>query len=105
MRYLTFLFLALLSTSTFAELASYCGQVERFRIWAAGSDTYGIWVEYKANPGACPSGFYLPHQSDNKSYVMSFLLAEKAQGNKICMQVVSSEVLYGRCKINYVYNP
>ena len=105
MRALIFVIFMLASGIASADTAKYCDQIERFRIWANGSDTYGVWVEYGSHPETCPGGFYLPHESANKHYVMSFLLAEKAQGNTVCMQVVTTSVISGRCKVNYVYNP
>ena len=88
-----------------ADMAKYCDEIKRFRIWVTGSSTNGVWIEYEDNPSACPGGFYLPHESDNKDLVMSFLLAEKAQKNKVCMQVITTTMISNRCKVNYVYNP
>lgn len=93
------------SFNVIADTAKYCDEIKRFRIWATGSDTNGIWIEYKDNPEACPGGFYLPHIADNKDYTVSFLLSEKAQGNRVCMQVITDSMISNRCKINYVYNP
>ncbi|QDO85849.1 hypothetical protein FM037_24545 [Shewanella psychropiezotolerans] len=39
---------------------NHCGDIQRLRVWAGGSDTYGIWVEYKTNPSQCAGGFYIP---------------------------------------------
>ncbi|MCP4493445.1 MAG: hypothetical protein GY820_39995 [Gammaproteobacteria bacterium] len=105
MKYIILATMALTSVNVIGATAKYCNEIERFRIWATGSDTNGIWVEYKENPAACPGGFYLPHVADNKDYAFSFLLSEKAQGNKVCMQVITDIMISSRCKINYVYNP
>lgn len=105
MKKLIFLLLIIMSASVSADLAKYCGDIKRFRIWAGGSDTYGIWVEYENNPSTCDGGFYLPHESDNKDYVVSFLLSEKAQNNRVCMQVRTDLKISNRCRVNYVYNP
>ncbi|WP_370979951.1 hypothetical protein [Agaribacterium sp. ZY112] len=99
-----FLFL-FLSFQSVADTQKFCGPIDTFRIWANGNDTYGIWVEYEENPSLCPGGFYLKHDSNNKDYVMSFLLAEKAQNNRVCIQAVTSSMNGSRCRINYVYNP
>ena len=105
MKYIIVFTMLFLSTSAMADYIKKCGEIERFRIWVTGSDTYGFWVEYENNPESCPGGFYLPHVADNKDYVVSFLLAEKAQKHKICMQVDPEDKISNRCRINYVYNP
>jgi hypothetical protein len=105
MKYILFGVVFLFCSTVNANMAKYCGDIKTFRIWATGSDSNGIWVEYESNPSTCPGGFYLPHQSDNKDYVVSFLLAEKAQKNRVCMQVFTSTMISNRCKVNYVYSP
>lgn len=94
-----------LSCSAIADLKKYCDTIERFRIWAQGSDSYGVWVEFEPNPPACPGGFYVKHSANNKDLIMSFLLAEKAQNNRICLQASTANVSGNRCRLNYVYNP
>lgn len=100
------LVLAMLSASSgaLAQPINYCGEVERLRVWAKGSDTYGIWVEYKSNPQACLGGFFLPHVSANKDYLYSLILSAKAAKDKICIQTYPENPdwkIAGRCKINY----
>lgn len=100
------IFMALFSAlNAYGATEKFCDEIRRFRVWSGGSDTNGIWVELNKNPEACPGGFWLQHAGQNKDYVMSFLLAEKAQGNKVCIQAVTSALIGNRCRINQVYNP
>lgn len=43
----------LVSSTAMAGIANYCGEIKRLRTWVNGGDTYGVWVEYKANPAPC----------------------------------------------------
>ncbi|WP_204378514.1 hypothetical protein [Agaribacterium haliotis] len=101
------IFLLFVSANTIATSNKYCDEIQRLRIWAQGSDQYGIWVEYQENPAACSGGFFVKHDANNKDLLVSFLLAEKAQGNKVCIQAITDEstMINGRCRVNYVYNP
>lgn len=105
MKKLSLIFILLLSMPASATVQNFCDEIRRFRIWAHGSDTYGIWVEFKANPEQCPGGFYITHASNNKDHVLSFLLAEKAQNNQVCIQAAINELNGNRCRLNYAYNP
>jgi len=105
MKFFYLFILLILPVSSLADSAKFCDEIERFRIWANGSDTYGIWVEYKTNPEACPGGFFIQHLAENKNYVMSFLLAEKAQNNRVCIQAITDDMNSNRCRLNYAYNP
>jgi len=105
MKKIIFILFVFMSASAVSETQKFCDEIQRFRIWAGGSDKYGIWVEYKTNPQACPGGFYLKHGTSNKSYVLSFLLAEKAQNNRVCIQTVTSDMIGNRCRLNYAYIP
>lgn len=97
--------LLIISSNAFA-VASHCGDIQRMRTWVNGSDTYGVWVEFKKNPSSCAGGFYLPQTGNNRDMVYSTALAAKMANQKICFQVHDS---YGdiskRCKINYIYHP
>ncbi|MEC4726880.1 hypothetical protein HWQ46_15110 [Shewanella sp. D64] len=97
----------LIMVPTLSQAAeNFCGEVQRLRTWATGSDTYGIWVEYKANPSQCPGGFYIPHEGTNKDYVFSIALAAKMAKESVCIQVYSySTNIQNRCRINYIMNP
>ncbi|ACA85779.1 hypothetical protein [Shewanella woodyi] len=96
----------LLVSSISQAVENHCGEVQRLRVWAGGSDTYGIWVEYKANPSQCPGGFYIPHGANNKDYVFSIALAAKMAKESVCIQVYShSTDIQNRCRINYIMNP
>lgn len=105
MKGLLVLFFFFFSVSVTAELKKYCDDIKRFRIWPGGSDTYGIWVEFEPNPAACPGGFYIPNNANNKALTLSFLMAEKAQNNKVCVQAHLSNMEGNRCRLNYAYNP
>jgi hypothetical protein len=90
---------------SFVSLANpitLCGEINKMRIWVNGSDTYGVWVEYINNPSACPGGFYLPQEGNNKDKAYSFLLASKAAKSPICIQTYESAKISNRCKIHYV---
>jgi hypothetical protein len=96
-----------LSNAVLAQAKLYCGEVERLRVWANGSNTYGIWVEYKSNPEACSGGFFLPHVSANKDHLYSLILSSKATKERVCIQTYpenSDWIIGGRCKINYAMN-
>lgn len=95
----------LLPVSATAETKKFCDEIQRFRIWAGGSDTYGVWVEFKNNPTDCAGGFYIKHDVSNKNIITSFLMAEKAQNHRVCVQVVTHEKIVDRCRLNYAYNP
>jgi len=82
------LIFAIVASNVFAG-ANHCGDVQRMRTWANGSDTYGVWVEYKTNPQQCAGGFYLQHDVSNKELVYSTLLAAKMANQRICIQVYS----------------
>ncbi|MEN3157332.1 hypothetical protein ABC502_02995 [Alkalimonas sp. NCh-2] len=92
------------SSDVLAQPVMACGEVERLRVWASGSDEYGIWVEYKSNPQPCPGGFFLPHAATNKDFVYSLILSAKAAGDKICIQTYPERPAWkigSRCRINY----
>lgn len=96
------LILALLSADSFASAKNFCDEVKRIRVWANGSDTYGVWAELKNNPSQCPGGFYLNHNATNKQFIYSLILAAKASNQRICFQVydVNSKI-ENRCRIHY----
>lgn len=97
-----FLILTLFSANSFAA-QNFCGEVKRMRVWANGSDTYGVWAEFKVNPSQCPGGFYLNHNATNKQFVYSLILAAKASNQRICFQVYDVNSKVGnRCRIHYV---
>lgn len=82
---------------------NHCGDIGRLRTWAEGSDSYGVWVEFKSNPSACSGGFYLQHQVSNKQLIFSMLLAAKHANSRMCIQVYSHDTdISNRCRINYV---
>ena len=56
------------------------------RICVNGSDTYGVWVAFKANSSSCAGGFYLPQKGDNRDMVYSTALSAKMANQKICFQ-------------------
>jgi len=100
--------LCVISTPAISQPSNYCGDVKRMRVWAKGSDTYGIWVEFSSNPEACPGGFYMPHTAANKQYAYSLILAAKAAKEKVCIQTypnASDWKIGSRCQINYVMHP
>lgn len=85
---------------------NFCGDIQRTRVWASGSDMYGIWVEFKSNPSQCPGGFYIANDAPNKGLVYSTILAAKMAEQKICIQVFSHDFDLGnRCLLHYVYHP
>lgn len=88
--------------SVWASTANFFGDIERIRTWAGGSDTYGIWVEFEQNPTACPNGFFMLHQQDNKELVYSFLLASSFAGRRVGIQALTHEMSGGKCRVNYV---
>ena len=104
-----FVFAFLFSPLTSTALSDYgaaCGDVKRLRVWANGSDKYGIWLEFENNPSACPGGFYIPHSGDNKQYVFSLALAAKAAGDKVCVQIRGlDDNIQNRCVLNYIRHP
>lgn len=100
-RHLTLLSIALVSSVSAANPVNYCGEIKRMRTWVNGTDAHGVWVEYSANPSACPGGFYLPQDGNNRDKVYSFLLASKTAKTEICIQTFGG-LLSSRCKINYV---
>lgn len=93
----------LMSFNVFAAWANYCGSVDKMYTWVGGGDTYGVWVLLDNNPSACPGGFYLSQQGNNRELVYSFLLSAKMAKTPICIQT-NPEVtkISDRCKINYV---
>ena len=95
-------FASLISGFSFGANANYCGEVQRTRVWANGSDTYGIWIEYKNNPESCSGGFYIKNSATNKQYVYSTVLAAKAASQEICIQVNIGNEIGNRCQLNYV---
>ncbi|GAB1624097.1 hypothetical protein AAOGI_41470 [Agarivorans albus] len=104
MKYFSTIVLSLMTLNAFA-VTNHCGEIKRLRTWVNGSDTYGVWVEFKANPQRCPGGFYMPQTGNNRDLVYSTVLASKMANQKICFQVHDA---YGdisnRCKINYVFH-
>ena len=89
-----------------ASWETHCGDIQRMRTWANGSDTYGVWVEYVSNPASCSGGYYLNHAATNKSFVYSFLLSAKTAKQRICIQTDPTVNKNGsRCRINYVMDP
>lgn len=100
------LFSLLIAPTITLATESFCGDVQRLRVWAGGNDTYGIWVEYKTNPSQCSGGFYIPHQASNKEFVFSIALAAKMAKERICIQALNhSADIKNRCRINYIMNP
>lgn len=99
--------IALLCFSSVSQAAeNFCGEVQRLMTWAEGSDTYGIWVQFKSNPSQCANGFYIPHAANNKDYVFSIALAARMARESVCIQVLShSQDIGNRCRINYIMNP
>lgn len=96
-----FLFVVLSEGLLAAE--NHCGDIKRIRTWANGTDSYGVWVEYKSNPATCSGGFYLQHEATNKQFIFSMLLAAKHGSSPVCIQVYSHDADIGnRCRINYV---
>ncbi|MFA0812150.1 hypothetical protein [Microbulbifer epialgicus] len=105
MKYVLFIVVFLVAASSYATeaLGTACGEIQRLRTWAEGSDTYGVWIEYKSNPENCEGGFYIPHNSNNKELVFSMALAAKASGQKMCIQFRNLEnKIEDRCVINYI---
>lgn len=96
------LFVSLSSGPSIAANEIYCGEVQRTRVWAQGSDTYGIWIEYKDNPQACAGGFFIKNDADHKNIIYSTVLAAKAASQKICIQISSGNEMGNRCQVNYV---
>lgn len=85
---------------------NYCGDIQRTRVWANGSDMYGIWIEYKNNPSQCSGGFYISKDATYKDLVYSTILAAKMASQQICIQVLNHESdLENRCRLHYVYHP
>lgn len=104
MRIIVTFILVVLSEGLLAA-GNHCGDIRRIRTWADGTDAYGVWVEYKRNPAACPGGFYLRHQATNKEFVFSMLLAAKHANSPVCIQVYSHDTdISNRCRIHYVAN-
>ncbi|RYV04086.1 hypothetical protein SOPP22_01400 [Shewanella sp. OPT22] len=100
--------IALLFFSTFASagLTKHCGEVQRMRTWVNGSDTYGVRVEFKANPQRCLGGFYMKQTGNNRELVYATILAAKMANQAICFQVNDENADIGNmCRINYVYHP
>lgn len=105
MKYILFVITIALAAPLYAveSLGIACGEIQRLRTWASGSDTYGIWVEYKSNPQNCEGGFYVPHNSSNRELVFSMALAAKASNQKMCIQIGDlSSNIGNRCVINYI---
>ncbi len=105
MKYVLFIVVVLLATPSYAveDLGIACGEIKSLRTWVEGSDTYGVWVDYKSNPVNCEAGFYIPNSSNNKSLVFSMALAAKASNQKMCIQVGNlSNNIGNRCIINYM---
>ena len=85
------------------DLGTACDEIQRIRVWASGSDTYGLWIEYKSNPQNCEGGFYVPHNADNKELVFSMALAAKAANQRTCIQIGNlANTIGNRCIINYI---
>lgn len=100
-----FILVFVMSAQTYAQATNLCGEIQRLRVWPNGGDHYGIWVEYKENPSQCPGGFYIKQDSNNKDVAVSMLLTARAMKERICVQVISGDMIGSRCRLNYVMNP
>jgi hypothetical protein len=49
-----------------AAWEGHCGDIKTIRTWVDGSDMYGVWVEFTANPPSCAGGLYLPQTGKNR---------------------------------------
>lgn len=97
------IFLLLVLSEGLLAAENHCGDIRRIRTWADGTDSYGVWVEYKSNPATCSGGFYLQHQATNKQLIFSMLLAAKHANSRVCIQVYSHDTdISDRCRIHYV---
>jgi hypothetical protein len=90
-----------------AAWENHCGDIKRIRTWVNGSDTYGVWVEFTANPPSCAGGLYLPQTGNNRDMVYSTALSAKMANQKICFQFNNSpeSKISNRCRVNYIYHP
>lgn len=103
MKISVFLFILIIVTSAqAADWVNYCGEIKSMRTWASGSDTYGIWFEYKVNPDDCSSGFYVAHEASNKNYVFSQALAAKTTNAPVCIQTSLEYKISEMCKLNSI---
>lgn len=105
MKIISLLLMLIISSAALAQNSMHCGEVQRMRVWANGSDLYGVWVEYKTNPQSCPGGFYMLHNANNKDLVYSLILSAKAQNERICIQTYDPNMNGNRCQLNYVMHP
>jgi len=102
MKCFAFLILIVITAKSHAANEMHCGNIKTMRIWAGGSDTYGVWIEYDNNPTSCPGGFYVKHSADNKELVYSLALASKMAGQKVCIQTNIGVDIGNRCQLNYI---